>query len=572
MFGLETPLEDETESPFAYDAISLFIQSANKMRPGFSPSDDEISQIVQICQIVQGMPLAIELAAAWLHILTVGEIVKELKRDLDILSTEVRDAPERHRSIRAVFDHSWSLLDQGDQNKLTFLSIFRSGFTREAAQQVSGISLATLSDLVNKSFLSHDATTGRFGIHELLRQYTQEHLEKSPKIYQSAQEAHAAYYADFMHTRWAHLKDNRQMGALDEIEADIENVRAAWRYYLKTKNTTKLWKFIFCLWLVYWIRWWNHAGMEIFGETVRVLKDENEGEFLAIKALAMAFQSYFMAWLDLADEGYKLAKQSVDLLESLPYPEALAFAYDSLGVNSYFLGRYAEEVKASEKMLEIAKNTGDKWLLAFTLFAISMGKLLLENYDEAKRIAEENLQLYEEIGDEIGASMPLIVIGHVDLARGEYEGAWKSYARCLEISQRLEFYYSIQTASKYLGKVAISMGKFPEAKEYLKQSLSITKEIGFVRDLINILFEYARLKEATGELEGAAELLSLVIGHPVSDQSRFGEGRIKDSAKALLSNIEKELPQDILQDAIERGRALVLETIIDELIEADSSL
>jgi DNA-binding CsgD family transcriptional regulator len=128
-----------SEQKGSNDAITLFIQSARKVCPGFDPSPDELDQIANICQIVQGMPLAIELAAAWLQILTVDEIAEELEKGFDILATEVRDAPERHRSIRAVFDHSWSLLHPTEREIFLHLSVFRGGFTREAAQQISFI-------------------------------------------------------------------------------------------------------------------------------------------------------------------------------------------------------------------------------------------------------------------------------------------------------------------------------------------------------------------------------------------------------------------------------------------------
>ena len=139
------------------------------MRPGYDPSLDELGQIAEICQIVQVMPLAIELAAAWLHILNVGEIAEELETCLELLAIDMRDAPERHRSIHTVFDHSWSMLDQTEQEIFMRLSVFRGGFTRNAAQHVAGAALQQLAGLVNKSFLSHDPDSGCLKFHELLR-------------------------------------------------------------------------------------------------------------------------------------------------------------------------------------------------------------------------------------------------------------------------------------------------------------------------------------------------------------------------------------------------------------------
>ncbi|NIS79274.1 MAG: AAA family ATPase [Anaerolineales bacterium] len=549
-----------------YDAITLFVQSASKVRPGYDPSPDELEQIANICLIMQGMPLAIELAAAWLHILNVDEIAKELKRGLDILSAEVHDVPDRHRSIRAVFDHSWSLLDQDEKQIFMKLSVFRGGFTREAAQQVTGASLQLLAGLVNKSFLSLDPDSSRLEVHELLRQYAQERLEETPQVSISAQEAHADYFATFMQQKGVHLRGKRQTLVLNEIEHDIENVRAAWRYYLAQRNSLQMWKFISGIWHVYWIRWWNHAGMELFAEVVRVFQGEEDEDSVALRALAMAHQSYFMAWLDLSDQGYELAKESTEILQQHDRSEALVFAYDSLALNAYMLGRMTEEAKAIRKMYEITTEMDDKWLLAFTLFAAGMVALIEGDYGEAMRLAETNLNLYEEIGDASGSTMPLIVMGHAALARGKHEEARELYLRCLHLSEEVDFHYSIQTATKYLAKVAISVGKYAEAERYLHQSLALTKEIGFVRDIVNLLYEYARLRVAQENSEQAVELLALVVQHPASNQTRWLEGRIRDSAKNLLANLEDELSPEAYSAALERGQELELDEIVADLV------
>jgi tetratricopeptide (TPR) repeat protein len=563
------PDQEGLRDSLDYDATSLFVQSTRKVRAGFDPSPDELEQIANICRIVDGMPLAIELAAAWLQILNVDEIAEELEKGLDILATEMRDAPERHRSIRAVFDHSWNLLHQTEQEIFMLLSVFRAGFTREAAQQVAGASLKQLAELVNKSFLSHDPSSGRFGVHELLRQYAQERLGETPEASISAHEGHAAYFAAFMQRKGGHLRGKSHPQVLTEIEADIENVRAAWRYYLKQRNSPQMWKFITSIWHVYFIRWWNHAGMELFAEAVRELQGEDDEESVALRALAMAYQGYFMAWLGLSDQGYELAEESVEILQQHDRPEALWFAYDSLVVNAYFIGRIAEEAEATHTMLEIATELGDKWLIAFGLFAAGMVALIEGDYVEARRLAEWNLTLYEEIGDVSGSTMPLIVLGHAALARGEYESAREYYLRCMKLSEEVGFHFSIQTSSKYLGKVALSMGNNTEAENYLLQCLAITEEIGFVRDIINLLYEFARLRVAQKYSEEAVELLALVIEHPASDQSRWLEGRIRDSAKGLLTKLEGELPREIYTAALERGQELKLEDVVADLIGAE---
>jgi predicted ATPase/DNA-binding CsgD family transcriptional regulator len=565
--GMGFPKQVPSEDAGKNDAIALFIQSACKVHPGFDPSHDHIGQIIKICQIVEGMPLAIELAAAWLHILNVDEIVEELEKGLDILSTEARDAPKRHRSIHAVFNHSWSMLDPSEQEIFKYLSVFRGGFTREAAQKVSGASLQQLAGLVNKSFLSHDLDSGRFEVHELLRQYAQEQLGETPEASVSAHEAHATYFASFMQQRGEDLKGSRQMQALSEIEVDIENVRAAWRYDLGQRNVPQLWQFIHGLWNVYYIRWWNHAGMELFAEAARVLQQgEQDEESATLGALAMAYQAYFMAWLGLADQGYELAKGSVDILQHLNYPKALFFAYYSICLNAYFHNWLKAETNVINKLLEIATQLEDKWLFANALFAASWFALLMKNYAEAKKLAETNLRLYEEVGDMINLTTPLLILGNVALARGEHEEARGYYLRSLKISEETGFYYALQTSSKYLGKVSTSMGEIAEARNYLRQSLTISKEIGFVRDVINLIYEFARLRVAQKNPEHAVELLALVIQHPDSKQLRWLEGSIRDSANALLSKLEDELSHETFAAALKRGQELELDEVVADLI------
>jgi tetratricopeptide (TPR) repeat protein len=547
----------------------MFVQSARKVQPGFNPSSKELALIVKISQIVQGMPLAIELAAAWLPILKVEEIVKELEKGLDILSTEFRDAPARHRNIRAVFEHSWSLLEPAELEIFKRLAVFSGGFTLEAAQQVTGASLPQLAGLVNKSFLSRNPRSGRLEIHQLLRQYTHERLQETPDTRIAAQEAHAAYFAAFMCQRWEHLKSSQQMRALAEIEVDIENIRAAWRYYLGQRNSKELWGFIFSLWNFHWIRWWNHAGMTLFAEATRELEGDINENAVALRALAMAFQSYFMGWLDLADHGYDLAVESVEVLRKLKYPVALAFAYDSLSVNAYFLNQYSENIEASNEMLKLATEIDDKWLLTFTYFAVGMGALLKEDFAEARQVAAKSLRLSEELGDVIGSTPPLIVLGHAALACGKYEEAEAYYLHCLKLSEKTGFPYSLQTASKYLAKVTLTLGKIVEAEQYLLQSLTITKEIGFVRDIINLFYEFARLRVAQNKPEEAIELLTFVIQHPASAQARMLEGRIRDSAQGLLGQIEGEIPAASFASAMDRGERLKLEWIIEGLIKQE---
>jgi DNA-binding SARP family transcriptional activator/predicted ATPase len=161
-----------------YSAVQLFAQSARRVRPDFSLSTEQAC-VLHICRLVEGLPLALELAAAWLKILSCAEVAREIEHSLDFLSTSLRNVPARHRSMRAVFEHSWQLLTQPEQHILRQLSTLRGDFSHEAAEQVTGASLPELVALVDKSLL-RITPTGRYRMHELLRQFAAEKLEDSP--------------------------------------------------------------------------------------------------------------------------------------------------------------------------------------------------------------------------------------------------------------------------------------------------------------------------------------------------------------------------------------------------------
>ncbi|HSL42335.1 MAG TPA: tetratricopeptide repeat protein [Anaerolineales bacterium] len=232
--GLEVPAETAALSnpeaePGApvFGALQLFEQCARRVQPAFKISKENFLPITRICRDVQGMPLAIELAAAWLQVLSPEEISREIERSLDFLESSWRSLPDRQRSLRAVFDSSWALLDKQSQPILKALSVFRTSFTREAAQAIAGASARTLLDLANKSWVQR-TSNGRYQIHELLRQYTFEKLQKEKASFDQVKKQFCEYYADFSFSLWQMLKGPDPARAFVEAENEFENMRTAW--------------------------------------------------------------------------------------------------------------------------------------------------------------------------------------------------------------------------------------------------------------------------------------------------------------------------------------------------------
>ncbi|MBZ0276485.1 MAG: protein kinase [Anaerolineae bacterium] len=221
--GMDVPRSETPRDAQAYAAVKLFMQSARRVQPQFELTPDNAGYIVRICRLVEGIPLGILLAAGWISMLSPQEIAAETAQSFDFLETDLRDIPERQRSIRSVFDYSWNLMDGTEQDTFQRLAVFRGGFTRQAAQTVTGASLKTLTRLVNKSLLRRDPDTGRFGIHELLRQYAENQLEAAGEA-EAARDNHSAYYAGVLCQYEPALQGKPQVnaGVLQSVQDAIQ--------------------------------------------------------------------------------------------------------------------------------------------------------------------------------------------------------------------------------------------------------------------------------------------------------------------------------------------------------------
>ena len=245
-----------------YSAIQLFVTRVRQIHPGYKLQEDEVVETARICQLVQGLPLAIILAAGWIEVLSLAEIRAEMASNLDFLETEIRDVPDRHRSMRSVFSSSWRYLDPDEQDCFSKLSVFRGGFTRQAAESVAGAQLRTLRRLVHKSFIVYNKQ-GRYEIHELLRQYGNEELIASGQE-EVTRQAHSDTILQQLKLAEADLRGRDQARALNEIAADLENIRTAWDWALAHKDAESIWAAAESLHLFFDMRTRYLEGIEFF--------------------------------------------------------------------------------------------------------------------------------------------------------------------------------------------------------------------------------------------------------------------------------------------------------------------
>jgi DNA-binding SARP family transcriptional activator/predicted ATPase len=238
--GLAYPEDTKAADWDQYAATQLFLNTARRIQAGFKLGSDDADSLMRICQLLDGMPLGIELAAGWVDVLSLDDIATEIQRGIDFLETEWSDVPARHRSMRAAFGASWRRLTEAEKAVFAQLSVFRGGFTRQAAREVTGADLRTLARLADKSLLRFSRERERYDLHELLRQYGCERLAADTERDYATRERHSAYYCATLQVWEADLTGARCRAALAEIEADLGNVLLAWEWAVKKTDVGRL--------------------------------------------------------------------------------------------------------------------------------------------------------------------------------------------------------------------------------------------------------------------------------------------------------------------------------------------
>ena len=267
--GLPLHTDGDTDAAAQSGAARLFVERARRVFPAFDFAAER-DAVERICQLVEGIPLAIELAAAWTRMLSCTVIADEIVRNLAFLTSDMRNVPERHRSMQAVFDRSWELLSQEERQVFARLSVFRGGFQRHAAEQVAGATLPILAALADKSLLRWEPGD-RYRMHELLRQYAAERLEQSPGEAADAYARHCTAYADFLDQRAEDINGRRQRQALAEIASELENVRAAWQYALHHRRIPELQRAAYPFYLFHDFRSRYREGADLFEQATQQL-------------------------------------------------------------------------------------------------------------------------------------------------------------------------------------------------------------------------------------------------------------------------------------------------------------
>ena len=554
--GLPIPQSHQTDNIESITAVELFVERARQVRPNFSLADNRAS-VVRICQLVDGLPLAIEMAASWTKSLRCSEIVAEIQQNLNFLTSNLRHVPERHRSMQAVFAQTWGHLTDSEQALFKRLAVFRGGFRREAAESIAGASLPLISSLLDKCLLRREAS-GRYQIHELLRQYANGKLDDSEK--EALTEAHCRYYCDFLAPRMPSTVEREQVKTSLEIDGELENIRTAWQYAIDNKLIDSLKKasapyFYYCQ-----IRSRFLESAEASGLAVDVLEEAEDfpgmaqvlvyqgwmliriGRFgQAAKGLAHSralfdelqltpvygMGSHPMAPLIILAVIQGDYERAVDLGEKLKGDSVTAgdkhnLSFACYGLTSAYLnqGQYEAALKNGREAVNLVDDIGNHWFGAYCHIELGNAHRAMGHYAEAERHYREGLRIKKEYDDPEGIAVTAKHLGEISLLQHDYQAAQLLFEQSLLVYQKLNDKGGLAAAHHGLGQVAFQAGAADLASYHYREALDIASKINFVPLLLSILIDVGSLM-LNNDLENrGGELLRLVYDHPANNQQQ----------------------------------------------------
>ena len=426
--GLRYPHNGFEDNEVDQSALELFAERARRLNSDFSLEQDH-NHVLRICQLVGGMPLALELAAGWMDTLTCCEVADEIARDLSILTTDARNVPDRHRNIEAVLDHSWQRLSVEERAVFRKLCIFRGGFEREAAEPVAGATHPILSELVRKSWLRKHA--GRYDIQEVLRQYGADQLSAAGET-QPVQTDHANYYASFMQQREADLKGRRQLEGLDEIQTDFPNIRMAWYWAMEHRKYSILNCMIDAHYWYCFMRG-RSADWAVIADSGDQLAPIVEHSFPTLWAKIVSRCGFtIQPAIDMVYRAYEVALAAGDLVTAVAALQGSAW---QIYVQR---GDYSEAIRRYQQCLTFYQQLGDTFGEADVYHCLHQCYEAKGEWDIAHRNSQLALALCLENGDKIRSAKILDTLSVSTLYKGEYEVARRYNSEAQTISRELK--------------------------------------------------------------------------------------------------------------------------------------
>lgn len=514
--GLPTPACDDDPAVAGYDSVQLFLERSGTV----AASARDLAQVARVCRLVEGLPLAIELAAAWAEHLPPREIAANLGQGLDVLSATRQDIPPRHRSIRAVLESSRRLLTEAEQHLLAQLSVFRGDFDRAAALAITGARPAELIGLAHKSLLQRTGPD-RYTLHTLVRQFAAEKLAASCSA-TPVELRHSAYYLAFVGRRTPDLLGNELQAAIAEVEAELANVRQAWQWAVErlaageppAPHLTALAESARGLACFYTSKGLNQEGEQAFrsaAEAARGVVQAQEGtghpsgDGLDVSPQRRRVRRGLSRFPRRPRRlGGKNRRGDKDLLErQSPRSEELAASLRALSrllaAQGHFLAALGDhpaalavfqEANAASEKASAFLPAGDPAERAMLLAGLGACYNRTGDYAQAVHYLERALALAREAGDPKAETEALTLLAQATSERGDYGTAQRYLDEILTLARGREDRTSEAKALSMLGSLAWRWGDLARADACCRESLAIYRQLGsrqYIPRLLNVL-------------------------------------------------------------------------------------
>ncbi|MCB8985823.1 MAG: AAA family ATPase [Ardenticatenaceae bacterium] len=454
------------DSAETYLAVQLFIRCARRVLPRFLLTAQNADDIDHLCRLVCGNPLAIELAASFVDSVPLPQIVVEIEQNIDFLKTDLRNVQERHRSMRAVFETSWRRLSDDERAVLPLLSVFRGGFTQEAAAQIAQANRPMLTRLVRRSLVLYDGENGRYSLHELLRQYAASQLAPSAEAKIKAR--HARYYCHQLQQQEHELKGGRQLEALALLEADRENEQMAWRWAAVHQDVALLNNTLESLAIWHEMRNFDEYGADACQTALESITADFPEWSLADR------QTQFLLARLQAWQGYFLMQKNI--------PLAIA------------------QVQSSHALLKGLSQSGME-THSETAFGYLILCRLVDHYSTGLDIAQKSLAHYKAADDQRGMSRALLEMGALANRLGKYRQAEKWFKKSLAICRQQGDKLGEARVLSWVGGNAANLGELAVGERMMDESIALLQELGiygpvFMGDQANLFFMQGRFAES----------------------------------------------------------------------------
>jgi predicted ATPase/DNA-binding CsgD family transcriptional regulator len=471
LHGMATPPSVYSTSLEDYDAVQLFLSHARRVQPHFDLAHDPES-VFRICTMTAGLPLAIELAAAWLKGLSAAHIAQEMQRNLDFLSATTRNGEERHRSMRAVFDQSWILLSDNERLIFARLSVFPGSFAGEAAEQVAGASFASLAGLVEQSLLQIEFTD-RFGIHLMLRQYGREQLDAYGET-AATSARHSQYFAQLMLRHETALQQAQQLDTMQAIERDFDNIRLAWEWSSMNQQVTHLHTMLNGLYLFGFLGSRYREIITLFQDCL----DQSIADTPLVGRL-LARRWGYLHWLYQAD--YQEARAQIEQALTIARAEdnrfEIAFGQLMAAYALISMARDAEALPHLESSQALFEALSEPYYVSWTLHRLGYVHYNLNNSALANKYTEQSLALARATHNRVALVICLYNLGSFYILESDYVNGQQYCAEALHVATEAGHQDQIAHAFSLLALCAFCQGDHTTCREYTERSQSILEAI-----------------------------------------------------------------------------------------------